>query len=328
MKAVAIDRQGESARLRLVEVPSPEPKDHELLVAVHCAGLNRADLMRATSHYGHAGSNPEATIAGLELAGEVVAIGSKASRFKIGDRVMAMASRAYAENAVVDERLALRVPERLSWPEAAAISVSFLTAHDALISNGNLQQDDSVLVQATTSGAGIAAVQIAAAKGSRPITGTSGSPQKLKKLEELGLDIGIDVRSDDVVKLVQEATDGRGVDVIIDNIGKGVLQQNVDVAAIKGRIVQVGRMGGYVDEINLDDLARKRLRLIGVTFRSRTLEEHAEVVRRFEEDMFDLMAAGKIKPLIDRSFDLDEAEAAQDYMKSNQHLGKVVLRVA
>lgn len=328
MRAIAIEKVQGHPGLRLIEAPDPEGGEEDIIVSVKTAGVNRADLMRATSHYGHGGGAPVAAIAGLEMAGEVIKIGPKVKKFRLGDRVMAMAPRSYAEKVAIHERLALRVPEQFNWNEAAAIAVSFLTAHDALKTNGNLTKGKSVMIQAVSSGAGIAGLQVAQALEAGVIAGTSGSDSKLNRLRDLGLSIAINPKTENVVERIKVATGGQGVDIIMDNIGKGVLMQNVEAAAVCGRIIQVGRLGGYVDEINLDEIARKRLQLIGVTFRTRTLEEHAEVVQKFEDEMYPILSKGKIRPLIDKIFDLDDAAQAQEYMRTNAHLGKVVLRVA
>lgn len=328
MKAISIEKAASESILRVIDLPDPEGGEEDIVVAVRTAGVNRADLLRAASHYGHGSSGPAVAVAGLEMAGEVIKIGTRVTKFRLGDRVMAMAPRSYAEKVAIHERLALRVPDVFNWNEAAAIAVSFLTAHDALTTNGNLSKGKSVMIQAVSSGAGIAGLQVAQALEAGLIAGTSGSNSKLERLRELGLSIGLNSKTENVVERIKAATGGRGVDIIMDNIGKGALMQNVDAAAVSGRIIQVGRLGGYFDEINLDELARKRLQLIGVTFRTRTLEEHAAVVQKFENEMYPILSTGKVRPLIDKVFDLDAADQAQNYMRSNAHLGKVVLRVA
>jgi len=328
MKAIAIEKAQGQPRLKLIDAPDPVGGEEDIVVSVKTAGVNRADLLRAVSHYGHGGGAAPAAIAGLEMAGEVISIGARVRKFSLGDRVMAMAPRSYAEKVAIHERLALRVPDLFNWNEAAAIAVSFLTAHDALKTNGNLSRGKSVMIQAVSSGAGIAGLQVAQALEAGMIAGTSGSDSKLARLRDLGLSIAINSKTENVVERINAATGNRGVDVIMDNIGKGVLMQNVEAAAVCGRIIQVGRLGGYVDEINLDELARKRLQLIGVTFRTRTLDEHAEIVQKFEDEMYPILSKGRVRPLIDKVFDLDAAEQAQEYMRTNAHLGKVVLRVA
>jgi NADPH2:quinone reductase len=241
---------------------------------------------------------------------------------------MAMATGTYAEFACVDARLAVEVPDSFDWNQAAAACVSYMTAHDAILTNAQLARGESVLVQAVTSGAGIAATQIARHFGASRIFGTSTSADKLARMPPFGLTDAINVREIDFVNAISSATAGRGVDVIIDHIGGPVLAGNLTCAAVRGRIVSVGRLGEHTGPLNLDELARKRVRLIGVTFRSRTVDEHAAVVSAFERDVIPLMKTGAIVPPVDRVFELADAAAAQDYMKAQKHFGKVVLQIA
>jgi NADPH2:quinone reductase len=327
MKAVVIVTEHTRSQLAVMELPRPEPGPSDLLVAVKAAGLNRADLARATTHYGHSGPVPEHPIAGLEMAGEVIAVGREVRGFAVGDRVMAMAQRSFAEFVAVDHRLAIAVPPALSWDEAGAFPVVYLTAHDALVTNGGLAAGDAVLIHAVSGGVGFAAVQIASRKGARPILGTSGSPEKVALLKQHGLDAGIDPADGGFADAALALTGNRGVDVILDTVGASALAGNLRCAALGGRIVGVGRMGGRTAEIDLDLLARKRLKLIGVTFRTRSLAEHAAVVDRFRADLGGALADGRLKPVIDRRFPLVETAAAQDYLATNRHVGKVVLTV-
>jgi NADPH:quinone reductase-like Zn-dependent oxidoreductase len=254
-------------------------------------------------------------------------MGSEVSGFAIGDRVMAMCAGGYAELATVEHRLAVRVPERLSWEAAAAIPVAYMTEHDALITNAGLQAGESVLINAASSGVGVAAIQIARFWGARPVFGTSGAPAKLAALAELGLDRGINYHTENFADAVLAATDGKGVDVIIDHVGSPYLADNLRCLALRGRLVSVGRLGGRAGELDLDLLALKRLRLIGVTFRTRTLDERIAIAQRFATDLLPALADGRLRPLIDRVFPLREALAAQAYMASNAQIGKIVLTV-
>ena len=325
MRAVLLEGAGNNAKLNVHTVPVPAVFPNEVLVYVKAAALNRADLLRRAGHYGHHEGNRALPIAGLELAGEVVEIGSEVTNFKAGDRVMAMASRAYAEYAVVDHRLAIRAPETMTWQQAASTPVSFVTAHDALTTHGRLVAGEAVLIQAVTSSAGLAATQIAKSLGAEKIFGTSGSHEKLEQAAKYGLTHPICYRDQDAVQVVNENTDNKGVDLIMDNIGGGVLQQNIDCLAIKGRLVQVGRLGGYQAEVNLDEVARKRINLIGVTFRTRTIDEHVSAVQKFSDEILPLLEAGTVAPVLDRSFPVEEAYDAQEYMKTNSQVGKITL---
>lgn len=324
MKAVVVVPGPAGPELSVRTVPDPEPGPDDLLVAVRAAGLNRADLARAQQHYAHRAVD----IAGLELAGEVVAVGSGVRGFRSGDRVMAMARDAYAERACVDWRIALPVPDGMGWAEAAATPTWFLTAHDAIATNGRLARGESVLIQAAASGVGIAAVQVAKALGAGRVLGTSSSAAKLDRLKELaGLDVGIDTGAVDTATAVRDATGGAGADLIVDHVGASALAANLQAAALKGRIVSVGRLGGKVGAIDLDLLALKRLHLVGVTFRTRTVEEKAEINRRFTADLWPALAGGTLRPVVSQTLALDAAEEAQRIMRSNAHLGKIVLMV-
>lgn len=328
MKAVVIQTvEHGRPQLAVMELPRPEPGPSDILVAVRAAGINRADLARATKHYAHSGPIPEHPAGGLEMAGEVIAAGRDVAGIAVGDRVMAMAQRSFAEFVALDHRLAMKVPPALSWDEAGAFPVVYFTAHDALATTAGLAAGESVLIHAVSGGVGLAALQIAALKGARPILGTSGSPDKIVQLKSHGLDHGLDPADGGFADEALALTGGRGVDVVIDTVGAAALAGNLRCATIGGRIVGIGRMGGRTAEIDLDQLAGKRLKLLGVTFRTRTLAEHADVVRRFEADLGPALAAGRLKPVIDRRFALTDAAAAQDYLAANRHLGKVVLTV-
>ena len=324
MRAICIEDVGGTPELFVRDVPEPTPGPTELLVRVRAASVNFADLYRQRSHFGQVGATGPA-IAGLEMAGEVVATGSQVQGFASGDRVMAMALRAYAEFCTGDYRLALRAPSSFSWEEAAAWSAAFMTAHDALVTNARLQPGETVLIEAASSSVGLAAIAVAKRQGARPVIGTSGSPEKISRMMTRGLDIGVDYKREDVAETVLARTDGRGADVIIANVGGDTLGELVKAAAIKGRIINVGRLGRWVGEIDLNEHSRKRISLIGVTFRTRSVEEHAEGVRRAQQDLGAFMESGELRPSIDRTFPLEQAAAAQDFIRHGNHFGKVVL---
>lgn len=326
MKAVCIESVDGVAELAVRDVQRPTPRDGELLVRVHCAGVNFADLYRAARHFG-SGGETTAAIAGLEMAGEVVGIGSGASGFSLGDKVMGMTAATYAEYCCIHSGLAMRVPEGMSWVDAAATSATFCTAHDALVTNGEVAPGETVLVQAASSGVGIAAIQIATLLGAGRIIGTSTSAAKLERLAALGLEHGIDSKKADFADAVLSQTKGHGADVIIENIGGDTLPGDIRCAAVKARIVNVGRLGRWTGEIDLDEHSRKRIRLIGVSFRSRSVEEHAELVRKAGDFLLPAFAQGQIRPVVDRVFPLDAAAQAQEHMKSGKHFGKLVLSV-
>lgn len=322
MKAVLVVPGPSGPTLELQDVPAPVAGATELLVKVRGAGLNRADLRRTQSHFASTGG---AHIAGLEMAGEVIGMGSAVKGWVVGDRVMAMANACYAEQAVVDYRVALRAPEQLSWVEAAGLPTVYLTAHDALATAGGLVRGGTVLVQGVTSGVGIVAVQLAKALGASQVFGTARSSARFGRLAALGMDKGIDAKTQDVVAAVSQHTGGRGVDVIVDMIGGGALTANVACSAIPGRIVSVGRLGGMTDTVDLNELARKRISLVGVTFRTRSIEDKQRLNERFMADLGAQLSDGRLRPIIDRIYPLSEALAAQEYMASNAHFGKIVL---
>lgn len=326
MKAICITDGDSGAELELRNVECPVPGPQDLLVRVHAAGVNFADLYRAKRHFGSF-TAASANVAGLEIAGEVVETGAETTGFRIGDRVMGMVTGAYAEYACIDARVALPVPAGMAWTEAAAITGTFVTAHNALVTSAGLARDEVVLVQAASSGVGMAAVQIARLLGAGLVIGTSTSASKLERLRDIGVEVGINLKEEDFVQSVLDSTEGRGADVIIENIGGDTLSRDIDCAAVKCRIINVGRLGKWTGEINLDEHSRKQIKLIGVTFRTRTLDEVSEVMRRFVYDLMPALEAGRLRPLVDRVFPLDQASQAQDYMKSGAHFGKIVLQV-
>lgn len=327
MRAVALETTDGATRLRVLDVPDPVAKPSELLVRVRATALNRADLRRATSHFAGSESQPGPAVGGLELAGEVIGTGPDAGGFQVGDGVMAMTGGSWAELATIDHRLALPVPSGYSWEQAAATPISFITAHDALSTTAELQPGEAVLVQGATSAAGLASIQLARALGARDIFGTTTSAAKAARLPALGCTVPLNPRTDDVALTVRHRTGGNGADVVIDIVGAGVVQQNIDAAAIRGRIVCLGRLGGAEATLNLDEFSRKRIRMTGVTFRTRSQEERVAVVMRFRRDVAPLLESRDIQPVLDRTFQLEDVEAAEAYMRSNQHFGKLVLMV-
>jgi NADPH:quinone reductase-like Zn-dependent oxidoreductase len=308
-------------------VPDPTPGDGQLLVRVRAAGLNRADLAtRAGTHM--VGSRPAARpfVAGAELAGTVVEVGAGVAAWKPGDAVMAQGA-GYAELALIDGELAMPVPGALSWEEAGALPVALLTMHDAIATKGRLAAGESVLVHAATSGVGTVGVALAAHLGAGLVLATSRTPAKFATLREHLGELPCPVVDVDTqgafAPAVLEATGGRGADVIVDNVGAAVLAGNVEAAALRARIIQVGRLGGRTAELDLDELARKQVSLIGVTFRTRNAAERAEIVRRCLEDVGGQLE--RYRPRVERTFTLEDAAEAQDALAENTHVGKLVL---
>jgi NADPH2:quinone reductase len=325
MKAIVIREFGEPDVLELRDIPEPECGPEDLLVAVRAAALNRADLLQRRGLYPAPEPKPVHDVPGLEYAGEVVRAGSRVVGFKPGDRVMGiLGSGGYAEQIVTHHRLAVRVPENLSWREAAAIPEAFITAHDALLQCG-LACGESVLVHAVGSGVGAAAVQVASVMGATPVLGTAGSPEKITAAKALGLEIGIDYRSEDFVARTKAATAGRGADVIVDFIAAAYLDRNLQALATSGRMIVIGLLGGLAAELNLALLLAKRATIRGTLLRSRSLEEKAAATRAFEKSVLPHLASGRIRAVVDSVFEIERAVDAHHYMERNANFGKIVL---
>jgi NADPH2:quinone reductase len=325
MKAAIVTEQG----LAIREVPRPQPKPNEVLVRVHAGALNRADLAVAAGHKHGAVGGP-GTIVGFEWAGEVVELGPEVppERVKVGDRVMCSSSGGYAEYAVSDWGQASPIPvDTMSFVQAATLPVALQTMHDAIVTNGRLKSGESILIQGASSGVGLMGLQIARARGARLVIGSSTNAQRRARLTEFGADLAIDTAGPQWPDRVLEATGGQGVDLIIDQISASVANANMRAAAVKGRIVNVGRLGGAKGDFDFDLHALKRIDYIGVTFRTRSLDEVREIVRRMRADLWDLVAAGRLALPIDRIFPLDEAAAALAHMRANAHFGKIVLTI-
>ncbi len=324
MKAWTGERQGSRLEYSLVYLPDPSPRPEEVLLRVRAAGLNLVDRFPTRSHYSHTPPAP-AAIPGLEAAGEIDALGTAVTGFAPGDRVMAMVQGGCAERVCVHHSLLMRVPAGMAWQEAAAVPVSFLTAHDALVTNGRLPHGGAVLINAVTTGVGLAAVQIARALGASLVAGSSGSAEKLERTRALGLTLALLSPGAAFAPAVLDATGGRGVDVVIDHLGGRVLNETLAATAIGGRAISVGRFAGTRGEIDLDLLARRRISLIGVSFRSRTLAEHAAVVAAFVRGHGAALADGALRPVVDRVFPFDALPDAIARATQREQFGKLVL---
>jgi NADPH2:quinone reductase len=327
VKAIVIPEYGAPEVLTLRDIPEPSPGPDDLVVGVRATALNRADLLQRRGLYPQPGPKPEFEIPGLEFAGEVLATGARVVSFAVGDRVMGLlAGGGYCEKVVVHERLASRIPEGMSFEDAAAIPEAFITAHDALL-QCSLVCGETVLVHAAGSGVGTAAIQVAKAMGASLVLGTAGSPEKLEAAKKLGLDVGINYKDEKFADAVAAATGGRGVDVIIDFIGASYLESNIRSLAEKGRMVVVGLMGGFSGELPLGPLMQKRLTVRGTLLRSRSLEEKAAATRAFEKSVLPHIASGRIRAVVDQVLPMAEAAEAHRLMESNANFGKIVLKV-
>ena len=327
MKAVMVDRSRNEPAFKIGDIPEPQAGPGDVKIEVKAGGLNRADLLRISGSYPTApGSN--ADVMGMEFAGEVVEVGEGVDAYKPGDRIMGNGPAAMSEYVVTPAQLTLPVPENLSWAEAGALPVVLMTGHNSVATIGGLQPGEAVLVHAITSGAGMAAAQIAIEKGASKIFGTSGSPEKMAKLKDLGLDfVPINYKTDDLAAIVMKETDDAGVPLVIDQVGASALEANMQAMSLLGRLVQVGRLGGAKAEIDLDFLALRRLSLIGVTFRTRSVEEKVEIIRLCLDDLGDALAAGRLSPHIDTAFPMAEAGAAYAHLAANAHVGKIVVEI-
>ena len=320
MKAGVATEQG----LALRDIQQPRPKPNEVLVRVRAASLNRADLItaRGLPHGSHAGIGAPV---GLEWAGEVVETGAEAKGYSAGDRVMCSGTGGYAEFAVSDFGRVNPMPDGLSFEQAATLPVALITLHNALVTAGRLHAPDSVMIQGASSGVGLMGLQIAKLRGAGLVIGTSTNAERRGRLKEFGADLAIDTNEPGWPEAVLRATGGKGVNLVVDMLSGPVVAQTMNATAVLGRIVNVGRLAGARAEFDFDLHALRRIDYIGVTFRTRTLEEVREINRRMRADLWDAVTAGKLALPIDRRFALDAAVEAQAHMRANRHFGKILL---
>ena len=323
MKAVVLGDEGLAVR----DVPAPEPKANEVLVKVAASGLNRADLIMAAGRP-HGTLGGAGTIAGLEWAGEVAAVGAHVPEFRPGDRVMCSGAGGYAEYAVTDWGRVCPIPRAAAgMVEAASLPIALQTMHDALITNGRLAAGDSVLIQGASSGVGLMAIRIARLKGAGTVLATSRDAGRRARLAEFGADLALDPTDPTWVEQAREATGGKGVDLTIDQVSGALANQTMQAAAVLGRIVNVGRLGGFTAQFDFDLHALKRIDYIGVTFRTRSVEEVRAINAAMRTDIWEAVEDGTLSLPIDRTFPLEQAAEAQAHMRANAHFGKIVLTV-
>jgi NADPH2:quinone reductase len=329
MRAVFIAKHGGVEGLEVREVPRlAAPVAAQVLVRVRAAALNRADLLQRRGHYPAPPGFPT-DIPGLEFAGEVEAVGAETRRIKIGDRVFGITGGgAQAEYIVVPEETLALVPGNLDWSEAAGVPEAFITAHDALFTQGALKMGESVLVHAAGSGVGLAAVQLARAAGAT-VFGTSRTSAKLERAREYGLSHAVAVGDDpmSVSRAVHKWTDGAGVNVILDLVGAKYLEANLESLAPLGRLLFVGTTAGSSATLNFGTVMQKRLSIKGTVLRSRSTTEKALATQSFERHVVPLLARGVVRPVIDTIYNLEEIRAAHERLESNASFGKVVLTV-
>ena len=326
MKAVYINTFGPDLDLGIRECPDPEIKgETEVIVRVRAAGLNRADLLQARGLY-PAPAGHSANIPGLEFAGEVESVGGEVNNWKPGDRVFGIAAgESQAERLVTDASLLARIPDSLSFTEAAAVPEAFITAHDAMVTQGRLTSGDNVLIHAIGSGVGLAGLQIAKSIGCFVI-GTSRTADKLDKCREFGLDAGVTVSDPPIFEnLIGELTKNVGANVILDLVGAGYFEENMASLALKGRLILVGLTSGTKADFNLATALHKRATIIGTVLRARSIEEKAEATVNFTRDIGPMLKSGAVRPNVDRVFPAVDVKAAYVYLGSNASFGKVVL---
>ncbi len=326
MKAVTMKGFGDPEVLHIGEAPRPEPGPEQILVRVRATALNRADTLQRRGAYPPPPGESE--ILGLELAGEVASWGSAVTGFAKGQRVFGLVGGGgYAEYALIDAGMAMPIPERWSFLEAAAVPEVYFTANETVFVLGNLQRGESVLVHAGGSGVGTAAIQMAHHIGAT-VYFTAGSPDKIQKALALGAQAGINYKTQDFAEEIKRLTGGKGVDVIEDFLGASYFARNVASLATNGRLILVALMGGAKAEVDLRALMSKRLKVYGSTLRSRPLAEKRQVTRRFQERWLPAMVQGAIRPIIDSVFPLDQARQAHEAMEANRNFGKIMLEIA
>jgi NADPH2:quinone reductase len=311
---------------RLAEIDAPEPGPEDVLVRVRACALNRADLAMARG-VKHGAAGGAGQVLGLEWAGEIVAVGAAASGFSVGDRVMASGGAAFAEFAVSDFGRVLRIPDAMSFEQAACMPVALQTMHDAVMTHGELRSGQSVLIQGASSGVGLMGLQIAKLMGASVVIGSSTNPERRARLSAFGADLAVDTSNETWIRDVRNATKGEGVDLVVDQVTGALTSQTLHATRILGRIVNVGRLGGNQAEFDFDIHARRRITLVGVTFRTRTKAEVREISRLMTADLDAPLSEGKLKMPISATYSFDDLAPALAHMAANQHFGKIVLKL-
>jgi putative PIG3 family NAD(P)H quinone oxidoreductase len=325
MTVVEIAAPGGPEQLKTALRPTPKPGDNEVLVRVEAAGVNRPDVMQRQGRYP---PPPGASdLPGMEIAGEVVALGPNVSGVSLGDKVTSLLpGGGYAGYAIAAAPLLMPIPKGLDMVEAAAIPETFLTVWTNLFERGRCKAGDIVLIHGGTSGIGTTAIQLAKAWGAR-VFATAGSEAKARACETLGAVRGIDYKTEDFVEVMRAETKGYGVDITLDMVAGSYVQRNLEIAAVEGRVVTISLLGGSRAEINVGMILTKRLTLTGSTLRSRTVAQKAAVADGVRRNVWPLIESGKVKPVIFKTFPLAEAAEAHRLMESSNHIGKIVLTI-
>jgi NADPH2:quinone reductase len=326
MRAVEISKPGGPEVLKPVERPQPTPKPTEILIKVAAAGVNRPDVLQRSGNYA---VPPDASdLPGLEVAGEVSALGSSVKTWKLGDKVCALVhGGGYAEYCVAPEVQALPIPRGLSPVEAASLPETFFTVWGNVFDRGHLAAGETLLVQGGTSGIGVSAIQMAAAMGNR-VFATAGSDDKVAACVRLGAEKAFNYKTQDFEKEIQAVTAGKGVNVILDMVGGDYVPKELKCLAEDGRLVFIAFLRGMKTEMDISLVMRKRLTITGSTLRPRPVEFKGKLARALREKIWPLIEAGKIKPEIYKTFPLAQASEAHRLMETSQHIGKIVLTVS
>ncbi len=325
MEAIIRTGDGGPEVLQLSEVPAPKPTATQLLVDVHATALNRADLIQRRG--GYPPPPGDADILGLEIAGTVAAVGRAVEGVSEGDRVFGLVGGGgYAAQAVIDYRMAMPIPDGWRFEEAAAVPEVFFTANENIFTLGELAAGEAILIHAGGSGVGTAGIQISHHAGANVFV-TAGTSGKIHKCKTLGAIEGINYKTADFVAEIEHLTGGEGVDVVLDFIGAPYLEQNLSILKTKGRLLQVGLIGGATAEIDLGTLMRKRLKIIGSVMRPQSIDEKIAITQRFVDQWLPELKNGTLKPVIDSVFPLAEARQAHTYMEANRNFGKIILKL-
>jgi NADPH2:quinone reductase len=320
MKAYAVGADGPA----ITEVPQLKPGSGQVLVRVKAAALNRADLGMARGR-AHGARGGVGTVLGSECAGEVVESAPDATTLRIGDRVMCSTTGAFAEYVLADHIRAYRIPDGFDFTRATTLPTSLSTMHNAVVTEGGLKPGQSVMIQGASSGVGLMAMQIAKMKGAELVIGTSTDAGRRDRLKEFGADLAIDPNAPDWVDQVLAATNGQGVDLIVDQVSGKYVNDLMKATKLEGRIVNVGRLGGERSEFNFDLHALRRINYIGVTFRTRTVAEIRAISEKVRTDLWPAVVSGKLSLPIDKTFPFGQIADAFTHMAANKHLGKIVL---
>ncbi len=325
MKQVRFSGPGGPEVIEIETAPVPQPGPGQVLIAVAAAGINRPDcLQRAGGYPPPPGAT---TVPGLEVSGHIVAVGAGVAQSRIGEAVCALLiSGGYAEHAVADEVLCLPVPAPLSLLEAAGLPETYFTVYDNVFTRGRLRAGETILIHGGSSGIGSTAIQLAKQFGAT-VYATAGSPEKCDFCRSLGADEAIDYRAQDFLTEVKRLTDGKGVNVILDMVGGPYIQRNIAALAVEGRLVQIAFLQGPKAELDLTGMMIRRLTLTGSTLRPRSVSLKAEIAAKLREEIWPLLEAGAVKPIIHATFPLEQARQGHALMESSAHLGKIMLTV-